>query len=456
MSFRGNLLALIIVFGASRALAAPIEIVEPATDSRIFTTKSEVQTKGNVFTLNAEGEKESLGLSATAQLQFHARRLPPAGRDAEALRAVREFISAGVETEVSGYKTSAALPAQLKTVVAAGTREGIRSHCPQVLMTREALDLLEMPGDPLALVALLPLETVEVQAEWSPPEWAAQMLAGVEAAETSVIKCQLESVDQGYALITVTGNVAGQRLGSVSTVRFTGRIQYNIAEKFISGARLRYEVKSDVGTINPGLEAQVDVNFTRTLAAAPGLLTDAYLESIPLNTPSAALELVFDAVPWGLRLLHSRGWHLFQAVYDGQHPVAILRFMEQGALVSQCNIAPVLAAAPGQRTPPAQFEKDIQASLGNRLLQLTEQEDIPTKNGQFIYRVVAVGEVEIKGDKGAVKLPMNWIYYLCTNPDGRQVSFVFAVEPHLRETLGQEDRNMVTSVSFFAVPKATP
>jgi hypothetical protein len=211
-------------------------------------------------------------------------------------------------------------------------------------------------------------------------------------------------------------------------------------------------VKSEVGTINPGLEAQVDVSFTRTIAQSPGLLTDEFLASVPLEAAPSALELVFDAVPWGVRLLHSRGWHLFQAVYDGPHQVAILRFMSQGSLISQCNVAPVTAVQPGSRTPPAQFEKDIQQSLGPRLIKLSEQEDLPAQNGVAIYRVVAEGEVEYKNDKGAVKVPMNWIYYLCTAPDGRQVSFVFAIEPQLREQFGLEDRNMVTSISFFQPP----
>ncbi|MEZ5939886.1 MAG: hypothetical protein R3C18_00755 [Planctomycetaceae bacterium] len=453
---RWILLATVMGLLSTQSVRA-VELTENATDTRTFQTKSQVRTTGQVFTLSSEGKKDPLALSATAQLQFRSRRLPPGGRDAEALRAVREFEVARVDTEVSGFKTAVVLPAQLKTVVAFGTREGVRSYCPEVLMTREALDLLEMPGDPLALIALLPLESVEVGGTWSPNEWAIQMLSGVEAAESSKMTCTLESADQTTAVFAFTGDVTGQRLGAVSTVQFTGRVQYNVAEKFISAAKLRYSVKSEVGTINPGLEAQVDVDFTRGLSNTPGMLTDAYLQNIPLNAPETALELVFDAVPWGLRLLHGRGWHLFQAVLEStesQHAVAILRLVDQGALVSQCNIAPVTNVQPGKRTPPQEFERDIQISLGSRLTKLSEQEDIPTSNGRYIYRVVAEGEVEISGDKGGVKIPMNWIYYLCTNSDGRQVSFVFAVEPELRETLGQQDRNIVTSASFFAVPQA--
>jgi hypothetical protein len=451
-SLLNSIVGIILCLPVVSLRAAPVEFSEPATDGRTFSTRSEVNTVGRVLTLNDKGEKEPLELKATAQLQFTSRRLPPAGREAEALRAAREFAVARVDTEVAGLKTGIALPAQLKTIVATGSREGVRSYSPQVLMTREALDLLEMPGDPLALVALLPPTAVEPGATWNPPDWAAQMLAGVEAVESSKLNCTFESLDKGYAVISVSGAVKGQRLGSMATVGVVGKVQYSVQQNYITATRLRYDVKSEVGTINPGLEAQVDVSFTRTIAQSPGLLTDEFLASVPLEAAPSALELVFDAVPWGVRLLHSRGWHLFQAVYDGPHQVAILRFMSQGSLISQCNVAPVTAVQPGSRTPPAQFEKDIQQSLGPRLIKLSEQEDLPAQNGVAIYRVVAEGEVEYKNDKGAVKVPMNWIYYLCTAPDGRQVSFVFAIEPQLREQFGLEDRNMVTSISFFQPP----
>ncbi|MCA9088159.1 MAG: hypothetical protein KDA90_05915 [Planctomycetaceae bacterium] len=439
--------------GLSAAQGAPIELSEPFTQSRPLLTRSEVRTTGKVFALNAKGQSEPLDLSATAVLQFRSRRLAPSGRDAAALREAREFEIAQLDTTVAGHQTRTQLPAQLKRVVTTGQRDGLLNYCPQVLMTREALDLLDMPGDPLALIAMLPQDSVETGATWAAPDWAGQMLAGIDTADAVKCDCTLTSANDQQVVISIQATVSGQRLGSASTVTVTGTMHFSPVGKFISGASLTYAVKSEVGTINPGLEAQIVVNITRQIAPEPGLLTDEYIASLPLEPNPAALELVFDAIPWGLRLLHDRSWHLFQAVYEGQHPVAILRLMNSGSLICQCNIAPVTAAQPGQRTPPEQFEQDISQSLGSRLQKLSEQEEIPLENGRFLYRVVAEGEVELKGDDKTLKLPMNWIYYLSTNADGRQTSFVFAVEPHLRETLADRDRQLMMRLSYFGIPK---
>ena len=108
----------------------------------------------------------------------------------------------------------------------------------------------------------------------------------------------------------------------------------------------------------------------------------------------------------------------------------------------------VAATAPGQSTPPEKFEADIQQALGDRFRKFVSREKIPTDDGRSLMRVVAEGELELRGDNGSVQIPMNWIYYLCTGRDGRQVSFVFSIEPAYLEALGRRDVAMVESLRF--------
>jgi hypothetical protein len=129
--------------------------------------------------------------------------------------------------------------------------------------------------------------------------------------------------------------------------------------------------------------------------------------------------------------------------------VAILRLVELGSLVSQCNLSPAPSAVPGQTTPLERFETDIQQSLGERFSEIVSRERIPTDDGRLIYRVVAAGNVVIKSTKGRSDIPMNWIYYLVAHPQGRQASFVFSVEPQLLEQLKDQDRELVLSLRFL-------
>ncbi|MFG0333888.1 MAG: hypothetical protein ACF8TS_11045, partial [Maioricimonas sp. JB049] len=280
-------------------------------------------------------------------------------------------------------------------------------------------------------------------------DWAAQMLATIEAVESAEMKGTLASVSGNEAVIDVSGKVIGQRLGANSTVQVSGQLTYDLQQKFIARGSLEYTIESGIGTITPGIEATVKANIERSLSPAAGRLTDANAQAIPLEPPAGALELVFAAAPWGVTLRHDRQWYVFQALLHGSNKVLILRRMERGSLIAQCNCSPVPMVKAGQQTPADQFEADIQRSLGERFREIRARERVPTDDGRMITRVIVGGSVELKGDKGIVDIPMMWIYYLVTDPSGRQMSFVFSVEPDLFEQLGDRDVAMVKSVRFI-------
>src|SRR5690606_25871123 len=148
-------------------------------------------------------------------------------------------------------------------------------------------------------------------------------------------------------------------------------------------------------------------------------------------------------------------------------PMAILQLMERGSLICQCNMSPVPSAAAGDHTPVGQFESDIQKSLGKKFRRFISQEQLPSTEGRFVYRVAVEGEVELATSKKSedgksstssmIQVPMNWVYYLCADRSGRQMSFVFSVEPPLMEQLGGRDRQMVETLEFYRpVTAASP
>ena len=353
-----------------------------------------------------------------------------------------------METQVSDKRTATDLAPRERLIVATGEREGVSVYSPTTLLSRHTLDLLEMPADPLIQTALLPTGEVETGAEWTPAEWVTQMFATVEAVEAIQAKCRLDSVEGEKAVISIACRVRGQRLGANTDVNVTGTMTFDTSAKGISAATLTYGVKSTIGTVTPGIDAKTEVRLIRRPSATPGRLVDQVLDSVPVTAPDAALRLAFDAQPWRVRLPHGRGWHVFQAVLEGSPQVVILRRIDRGSLVCQCNITTLAPAAAGQHAPKEQFDHDIQRSLGSRFKQFLSRETIPAEKGRMIYRVEVEGESEVTGAKGSVQIPMNWIYYLVADPSGRQMSFVFAVEPSLREQLGEEDVEMVKDVQF--------
>jgi len=451
MSFsfrRCALLLFSLVVGTPCRAGEMLTLDEPATDARVKLVSTEVHTSGKVYTALGGGKTASHELDAAAAFRYRERRLPPGGRDARALRALRELELASLVTRVADHETRVELPSGLQLIVVHGERVGFQSFCPDSPMTRETVDLLDLPGDPLALTALLPRSAVEPGAEWKPPEWVPQMLATIEAVDKLEMTCRLATADSASARVEFSGRVTGQRQGANTEVDITGHLTFDRLQKLIVSAAAKYAIKTSIGATNPGIDATVDVNVDRSLSPGPGRLTDKVAESIPLEPPAYLQDLVFDAEPWGVRLSHDRNWHLFQSLLEGSLRVVILRLMDRGNLICQCNISPVAPVSPGQATPPEQFEADVKQALGKRLKKIESREQIPAADGGTIVRLVTSGEIELAGENGAVKLPLNWIYYLCTDKSGKQISFVFSIEPAYLEALAGRDVTMVKSLRF--------
>jgi len=423
-------------------------MAEPYTDSRAFQSTSTITTEGKVQAAKGADAKEELELKADVSFEFLGRRLPPAGRDAEALREARSFQKADLVTRVAGYETKASLPDDRRLIVVNGSREGLISYSPQGLLTRETVDLLEIPGDALSLLALLPSVEVSPGGEWTPPDWALQMLTGMEAVESSELKCRLDQATPSAAKVTYRGKIKGQKLGTNTSVDVVGVFLFNLESRYLTQAKTVYTITSDVGTVHPGLNLKVTAVLARKPVEQVGELADDQLAKIPLEPPAESLALRYAAEPWGLELRHDRDWHLFQAVYSGGAPVAILRLVDLGSLVSQCNLSPAPAVPAGSMTPMEQFEADIRQSLAERFGDIVSQETIPLDDGRKMHRVAVTGSVLLRSEKGRTDLPMTWIYYLVSNPEGRQASFVFSVEPDLLDQLKARDRELVMTLKF--------
>ncbi len=429
--------------------AEAVTLQESDDQKRVTRNELTVQTTGFVFTSATKDKSQKHVLEATAQFVFHERRLPSGGRDAMALRAVRDFEKATLATSVSGLKTESTLPSANRVVVASGSEAGVWSYSPAGHLGRETMDLLELPGDPLALQPLLPTEAVEVGAKWAAPSWAVQLLGSLEAVQKGELNCELASREAGRAVIQIEGKILGQRYGSNTDERIAGKITFDEKAQLIQGATLTYTIKANIGTVSPGIDARVEVSLARQVVAASGALTDPLVESIPVSPPESVSMLALDATPWKVQLLHDRNWHLFQSVFEGAAQVVILRLMENGGLICQCNIAQFPTAPPGQHTPLEQFEGDIERSLGKHFKAIAARDKLPTDDGRLIYRVVVEGVNTLVSDKESVEVPMEWHYYLCAAPTGRQLRFVFTIEPKLVEQLGERDAEMVKSLRFL-------
>ena len=433
--------------------AAGVRLVE--RPGQTTATRAAVEIDGTVRTHGSGGKTDEHKLVAKARFGFLETRLDKdtaAGKltDPSQLKAVRNYLEADLQTDVSGHESTVALPDDARRIVVVGRSEGPIKFSPTALLMRESVDLLDMPGDPFALVALLPDPEKEYEAgdTWTPPEWVGQMLCSIDAIAKVDLTCTLKSIDGGRAVIEVKGRVEGARLGAYSKINLAGVLALDLAQELIVSASFNYSESAEIGTITPGVLSTTSVRLARQPASQPVDSSD-----VPLTVPPEALSLYFDAGPWGVRMQHGRDWHIYFAQLETDPKVVILRRLDGGNLQCQCNLASIPPAAPGQHTPVEQFEADIRRTLGARFGEITSREQYPGTSGVKIFRTDVAGQFAPPAD-GSQPKPINWTYYLIAAPDGRQLSAIFAHEPGASLKLGDEDLEIVRSLEFFPVGMA--
>lgn len=429
-------------FDSQSAWAETYKFSEPVKDTRTFNVNSTIKVEGQLETAIKSGKARSLKLDVKGKLQYLERRLPGTGRDAGAFRSLRYYESATAEIDVQGQKTFARGRDKHRMIVAEGTPEGLSLHSPTGPLMPSELELLNSPGDSLPVIALLPQSAVEVGEVWTPDRWVLQSLAGLEAVLKSELTCKLESIEDDLAQISFQGTIEGATVGAQTEITVKGKFFFHRQDQYISHLEMEQTEKRSVGAVSPGMKVTAKVNWDRTPAATPGPLTDEAIAAIPLETKPESKFLSFEP-PWNVRFLLPRDWYVFHQT--GQ--VAVLRLLDKGSLIAQANISKIPSVKPGSHTSEEQFQQDIRTSLGTKLTTILKAENLTPADGRFIHRVTVAGK--------ANEVPVQWIYYLCTDPSGRQISFVFTVDSKLIERLGNRDTDLVLSLKFLE-EKAPP
>lgn len=414
----------------------PHTLEEQNDDGRVFQIDSHVVVTGSLETASGGGKSVSHKLKVDARQRFLERRLSGTGRDAETLRSLRQYQSARATINVAKQVTSARLRNDRRQVVAQGRREGIEFASPSGRMTFGELELLHTPGDVLAILPLLPQGSVAIGDEWDTDSWAIQMLTSTEAVLESELKCKLDSIVNDIAKVTIHGSIKGATDGASTEIKLSGHYLFDLKRDFVTQLELEQKEKRSVGPVTPGIDIVASVRLKRGLSAAVGPLDDATVATIPLEMDESLLMLELRT-PWNLRFQHGRGWHVFHQ--SGQ--VAVLRLLDKGSLIAQCNISKITDAKPGRHTSEEQFQKDIRSALGEKLKEISQAELLTRDDKEFRYRVTAIGESN--------GLAMTWLYYLCADQSGHQVAFVFAVETKLLDRLSNRDLGMIQSLQFL-------
>ncbi len=407
---------------------------ESPANSQVFRVNAEVDVRGKLQTTADKDKTLDLDLVVEADFDYRERRLPGAGRDAETLRSLREYHQAQAAISVNKNRSFSSLSQTKPLIVAHGNREGIVFYHPEAPMTRNELELLQMPGDGLAVLGLLPQTKVEVGQKWTAENWAVQMLTGMEALLKSSVSCELESVKNDLARVKFEGTAEGAVQGATAEIQLSGHYVFDLKRNYLRGVELKQTEKRGVGAVSPGMDVVANVTLTRSPATDSGKITPAVLEHIPLEPAAEQLGLVLK-LPWNAQISHGRDWHVFQQTPQ----LTVLRLVQAGSLIAQCNLSPLPAPKSGRRMSESEFRGLVQKGLGESLKSIVSFETLSDQADFAIDRIIATGETQ--------KIDMTWHYYQTATPAGN-VLFFTAFETGLKEKLGQEDLKLVQSLKM--------
>ncbi len=443
--FQKWLLPAVIVWGiASRALVADekktaaitedgVSLVEPADSKRTTHVKYSLQIKGKLTTPAATGTTD-WELNSTAKFEFDQRRFASDSVGPFALKAVRQFQQAETTSIVGkDHKNVVSLPAQSRLIHLYGGELQLIQLSPEVRLTRPQLDLLQFPCDPLAATGLLPDRNLKDSTEkWNADTWVVPMLTGIDAPVTQSATCQLKSLTQSEAVITFECKGTGAITGSSTEIVLTGEMVFDRKNSVIQQLRASLAEKRSPGTVSPGLDVKAEIQWTQESTTAPTPLSS----DMPLSIPEERQLLLTLVTPWRVLMLHSRDWHIFHETAD----LVMLRMLQEGVLLAQCNISSAPLMAAGKFTPESDYQAEVDHALTERGGKIRTSEVEPDQNGWRIHHVQAVGE--------ANKKTLVWDYYLCTTKAGEQISLVFSHAEEDDKSFGGVTEQMLKSLTI--------
>jgi hypothetical protein len=114
--------------------------------------------------------------------------------------------------------------------------------------------------------------------------------------------------------------------------------------------------------------------------------------------------------------------------------------MDRGDFVAQATITPWTKAAPGTHLSPEEFKDAMADTPGWEPDEVQEDGAMPAKDGFWVYRVSALGEMD------GLKVLQN--FFLMAGPQGDQVVVAVTLRPAMAQKLGTRDLKLVDGIDF--------
>ena len=351
------------------------------------------------------------------------------------VRAVRFYQPPRVLMVVGQTRLVPRLRESRRTILVASRDGKLAVRSLSGALTREEHDLVRNQGDSALLPLLLPIDPVRIGDSWKIPLHLVAALLNLDQVHQSTVQGTLSAVTESVATVKLAGQVRGEVESVSSDISLGGTLQVDLRQQRVDRLDLEIEEKRAIGRAQPGLDVKAQLSLVFRPLTGPFQLSTDLLDRTA-DRPSPGDELLeFEPRHADYRLLHNPRWH----ITSDQSSMALMRYIEQGKVLSQCTISRLPTRS--QLTATLErFQQDVRESLGSSFGQLVEASEETTMSKLRVLRVVAVGR--------SGELPVRWIYYHLEDRQGRRVAASFSVPAASSGDFGAANRSLMRTLQF--------
>jgi hypothetical protein len=429
--------------GSARAAESGEKHVISAQHKRGELSRVQIalQVGGDLKLVDDKGKPSTLPMSVVANLAYDEAilALDPAGKPTRSVRYYDD-VRAVIKIDKGGEKP--ALDSSRRLIVAERpAKEACQLYSPAEPLKREELDLIDVPGSSLVLDDLLPEAPVASGESWKITATTLAALLCLDAVSWCDSSGILGDIKDGVADIAVGGTLNGAAGGIATEIELKIKIKFDVNARRITQFAMLVKENRAIGHVGPGLDTVAKVIINLSPLQQSQTLTAAALQSVPSSLSPEKLALAYSPKGGQFRVQYDRRWYLT----EDEPKLTVLRMVDRGELVAQCNISPLPKLE--KAIPLAEFQRDVERTLGKNFGKFVAAGQTINEAGYAVFRVVVHGEVG--------GLPIEWIYYLVQDRAGHRVSLAFTLEQSLVDRFAATDRAMVAALALTDPPAPT-
>ena len=430
-----KLVACFCLLAAKPSMAEPVSLVPRDYANSLVRVKTLVNVEGSLQLEDLQGKQFRIPMQADAELFFDEM-----GLAGEFSPAVRHYWDAKADLTVDEVADSRSLRQDRQLIMLANSdRISQRYWSAHGMLTRQELDILDVPASAFPPELLLPNKTVEQDETWSVPASTAQQLLRLSEVRRCELTSKILEVSDDRVKVELTGTVEGTADGAVTKIELRGNYHFDRADRLVTWFAMAIGEEREIGFAAPGFKATAKIRSARQAIERSDAIPASYVEQLTRQAPgSADYMLEFDSTDEvHFRAALDRNWHFVKH----QKSSAMLRYVDEGDLLATCKLDRLNRLPTGNQITLSGFQADVQSALGENCQEILSASQSVNPQGVRMLRVAAGGEVK--------ETPIRWVYYHLSDDEGQRLSMIFTFEASLESRLSSADEALTSSISIL-------